>query len=246
MLLLVTFNAYVSPGQERQAPLRQISVLGSVELREIADQAKFNVSVKGVGASLRAAVEAAKNKTSTVTSKLVTLGIPGHKIATSQFYTGDNAGDKAFLSSSRDYQATLNTMVTIDSLPLLEAILYATSESDIQSISNISFSLTNEVGIRKRARVAAAMKAREKADDIANALSVSLGQVISIDEIEPTRVFALQSVTGYPNPFNSSTLPGTMRGETSVIDESGGSGLFAQTIVVTSQVRVVYELKEPR
>lgn len=176
-----------------------------------------------------------------ITDKIVQLGVPTRNIATSQFYSGENRGDKAFLSSSRDYQATLVTLVKVDSLPLLSTILYAISESEPQDISNVSYSLKDELDVRRRARVAAVMKAREKAEDIAHALGVTLGRVISVEETDPTRVSSLRGAPNYPNPFNPTVAQLTQK--ELVIDESTGSGFFAQTISVTSQVRAVFEIK---
>lgn len=242
--LLLTFVAITfSNAQDHQPAPNQISVSGSVELREIANQASFTFTVKGVGSSLRLAVENANMKVKIVTDKLLHLGVSTHNIATSQFYSGENYGNKAFLSSSRDYQATLVTLVMVDSLPLLEPILYATSESEIENVSNISFSMKDELDVRRRARVAAAMKAKEKAGDMARALNVTLGQVISIDETDPTRVFSLRGGSqNYPNPFNPTTSAQFMQRESNA-DESTGSSFFAQTITITSQVRVIFEIK---
>lgn len=230
--------------QDRQSSPKQITVLGSVELKEIADQANFTFSVKGVGSSLRFAVENANGRMKVVTDKLIRLGIAAHSISTSRFYSGENFADKAFLSSSRDYQATLTSFVKVDSLPLLESVLYTISESEVQNLSNIGFTLKDELDPRRRARIGAALKAKEKAEDIARALGVSLGKLLSIEETDPTRVFGQQSAQDYPNPFNpSATEIQFLRGGRTT-DESMGAAFFAQTITVTSQVRAVFEIKE--
>jgi len=228
--------------QELGPLTNQISVLGSVQLKEPADQASFSFSVKGVGSSLRLAVDDANKRVKTVTGKLIRLGVRENDISTSHFYTGENLGDKAFLSSSRDYQATLTTVVTVDSLSLLDSVMYATSESEVKAVSDISFSLRDESASRKQARIEAAIKAREKAQDFATALGVTLGPVISIEEAEPTRVLNQQTVRNYPNPFNPPTTVLSEKLEPSSIDETRGTGIFAQTIVVTSQVRAIFSI----
>ncbi len=218
----------------------QISVLGSIELKEIADQASVTFAVKGIGSSLRKAVDNASKMVQKVTDKLITLGIKSKNISTSQFYSGENSGDKAFLSSSRDYKAILHTLVKIVNMKSLDSALYLISESEIEDASNIIFSLNDELGLRRKARVAAAMKAKEKAEDIAGALGVMLGKVVNIEEMGPTSTVSIRGGRTYPNPFNPST---SMLREESIVDESKGSGFFAQTISITSQVRVVFEIK---
>ncbi|HUL42793.1 MAG TPA: SIMPL domain-containing protein [Bacteroidota bacterium] len=239
-LILVTISSGIS--QDLKPYAYQISVLGSVELRETATQASFTFSVKGVGSSLRQAVEDANKKVKAVTGKLMYFGVREKNISTSQFYTGENLGDKAFLSSSRDYQATLTTLVTVDSFSLLDSIIYAASESDVKDVSNITFSLKDESVFRKQARIEAAIKAREKAQDFAKALGVTLGPVISIEEVEPTRVLNQQRAGNYPNPFNPPTRVSPENLESSSVDEIRGTGMFAQTIVVTSQVRAAFSI----
>jgi len=243
---LLALGCHVSMAQDQQSPANQITVLGSVELKEMADQASFTFSVKGVGSSLRLAVVDAGNTMKSLTAKLVQRGVPAGNISTSRFYSGENYGDKAFLSSSRDYQATLTTLVKVDSLPLLDSVLYAISESEVQNLSSVGFSLKNELDSRRRARVGAAMKAKEKAEDIARALGVSLGKLLSVEETDPTRVYGLQNSQEHPNPFNpSASQIQFLRGGITV-DESVGSAFFAQTISVTSQVKAVFEIREPR
>lgn len=244
--LLLTLASNVTIAQDRQLTTNQITVLGSVELKEIADEASFTFSLKGVGSSLRLAVEDASKKMKILTNKLVELGISARNISTSSFYSGENYDDRAFLSSSRDYQATLTTLVKVDSLQLLESVLYLISESKVLNLSNITFSIKDELGFRRRARVAAALKAKEKAEDIAHALGVSLGRLLFVEETDPTRVYNQQIAQHYPSPFNpSSNQIQDLHGRSNVY-ESVGSAFFAQTISVTSQVKVIFELKESR
>lgn len=252
-ILLFMSLALSSYAQESQLKENQISVLGAVELKEVADQASFTFSVKGVGETLRLAVEDANAKVKAVTDKLLKLGVPSSKIATSQFYSGENYGDKSFWSSKRDYQAVLTTLVTVDSIGLVESVLFALSEGEISNVSNVSFGLKDELGMRRKARIAATLKAKEKAQDITGALGVTLGRVLSIEETKPTRVIQPQAQQvrrfGYvpidynvSSPFNPSSVV-TLSGELPQVDESSGSGIFAQTISVTSEVTVIFEIK---
>ena len=216
-----------------------------MELKEVADQASFTFAVKGVGPILRLAVEDANKRVTAIVERLRGLGIPVQDISTSRFYSGENIVNKAFLSSSRDYQATLTTLVKVDSLALLDSVLYAVTESEIKNMSSISFSLKNELDIRRQARIEAAKKAQEKAEDITKALGVVLEKAVSIEETAPTRVYSQQvSQSVYLNPFNPSTNQMVPAERIPAMDETIGSGLFAQTIFVTSEVRVVFEIKQ--
>ena len=239
-LLAVVFFCQIVWCQQNDSKQNQFIVTGSIELKEVADQASVNFSIKGTGSTLRQAVEQADTKTKALTDKLIDLGIKPRNISTSQFYSGENNGDKAFLSSSKDFRAIIETSVKIDSLQLLQPVLFTISEAQVDRLSQIAFSYKDESGLRRRARIEAGLKAREKADDLAKALGVVIGKVISIEEILPGQTVSPNSMQrsnfNYPNPFNPTTLS-ELSGETS------GSGFFAQTISVTSQVRVIFEIK---
>ncbi len=245
VLVVTLFSQMVLAQPAADTKLNQFTVLGSVELKERADQASVVFSMKGVGSTLRQAVENADKKTKGLTDKLIALGIKERDISTSEFYSGENFGDKAFLSSGRDYRATISTVVRIDSLKLLQPVIFAISEAEVQNLSDVTFSMKDEVSFRRRARTEAALKAREKAEDIGKALGIIVGKVIAIEEIPLQQANTQQSNTlnmrggrMFPNPFN----PVTVLAE-GTLDETRGSGFFAQTVSVTSQIRVTFELK---
>lgn len=229
--------------QIADANKKQISVLGSVELKEVADEATFYFTIKGVGESLKKSVEEAEKKTKDVTDKLLNIGVKKSDIATSDFMSGENSDDKAFLSSSRDYKATIVTKIKTDNMSLLKPLLFTISESAVENISDISFSYKEEVGLRRRARIEAAQKAKEKADDLAAPLGIKVGKVIMVDELQTTLYNSKQMQSmrmGIAAQFNA---VGNGFSNDGSMDESKGTGFFAQTISVTSQVRVVFEIE---
>jgi uncharacterized protein YggE len=245
IVLAIVLGWQILRAQQPEQRINQISVQGSVELKQMADEATLSFSIKGVGATLRQAVENADKNTKIVADRLISLGLKAKGISTSSFYSGENYGDKAFLSSSRDYQASITTVVKVDSLQLLQPVLFAISESEVQNLSQVAFSLKDEVGFRRRARIEAALKAKEKAEDMTKALNIGLGKVISIDEVQSTQSaqmpYALRG--GRPNPFNPVAYNTYLPVQAGVVDESKGTGFFAQTISITSQVYVTFEIK---
>jgi hypothetical protein len=250
VLLFIISN--IIPAQQNEITQNHISMIGSIELKEIADQASFYFTVKGVGETLRLAVEDAENKTKNLSEKIIQLGIKKSNLSTSDFLSGENYGDKAFLSSSRDYQATIITMIKTDSLDLLRPLLFMISEAEVENISNISFSLKDELGLRRRARIEAGLKAKEKAEDITGALGVKLGKVLTIEEIQPTQTYTNQNQNlrirggyNYPNTFNPGTYNVLEESNTTppAVDEIKGSGFFAKTVSITSQVKVIFAIE---
>ncbi len=236
-VFVIFIVSHLAHAQNNEVKTNQVTVFGSVVLKETANEASLSFSVKGTGSTLRQAVEHANTKTIKVTDKLTHLGVLVQNIFTSEFYSGENIGDKTFLSSSRDYKAIIKTTIKIDSIKLLQPVLFAISEEEVENMSSIYFSLKDEVGLRRRARVEAGIKAREKAEDIAKGLGVTIGKVLFFEETQSPQILANQN---YPNPFNPST---NSVFEKTSIDESRGSGFFAQTISATAQVKVAFELK---
>ena len=245
---LVGILSSVSQSQDLQTKPNTITVMGSVELREVADQASISFSVKGVGSSLREAVEHGSSMMESITKTLLGIGIPKGSISTSDFYSGENYGDKAFLSSSRDYRAVISAVIKVDSLRLVQPALFAIADAKVENVSGIVFTFKDELGLRRRARSAAAQKALEKAEDIATSLKASVGRVLVVEEVPITQTYRLQSYgaryerssVAYPSPFNPISVPTVEKQD---IDESRGSDAFYQTVVAQSQVRVTFELK---
>jgi len=87
------------------------------------------------------------------------------------------------------------------------------------------------------------VKAKEKAEDMAKALSVNLGKVILIDEVHPTESSEAQLRSGRINPFNPVLYNTVMCDEVVVTKGGVGTGFFAQTISITSVVYVTFEIK---
>ena len=131
------------------------------------------------------------------------------------------------MSSSEDYLTKINISVIVDSLDLLEEIILALSEEDVEEISNIKFSLKDYTHYKEKVRKMAINNAKEKAKKIANEFGVKIKKVIYIS----TSSFS----QGYPNPFNPSTkidLPY----ESSV-------GFYARPIKLSNKIKVVYEIE---
>lgn len=223
---------------------KYITVVGSVEIKEVADQAYLDFSVKGVGETLKESVKSAAKTTRDITEQLFAIGLKKNNIATSSFYSGENYIDRSFWTSDRDYQASISTKIKIENLEHIEDVLFLLSEYKVEHISQIMFVLKDELELRRRARKEAGLKAKEKADDIAGSLGVKVGKVIAIEELQPTQSRNIDNKTWvsrlnrFPNPFNPS-----LNGNFTAIDETKGNGFFAQTISVTSQVKVVFELE---
>lgn len=222
---------FVSTGLFAQEPLlRTITVTGQAEMSVVADKATFSFSVLGLGSTLREAVDDAKTKTSTMVRALARVGIPQHALQTEDFVSGENA-DKAFLSSSRDFRARLLTLVTVDSLALLERAILTLSDNKPEDISNVSFLRTDLHQRRRDAQVAAVNDAKNRASRIAEALGVVVKEPLIVEAqsgMEP--VFpAVQSRRS------------KIMGVTSESMDPSEPFIGAKNIIIKENVRIVFQ-----
>jgi len=200
---------------------------GEAKLIIESDRASFTYKVIGYGSNLRKAVTVAKEKIKGTVSTLSNYDIKKHNINTSLFQSGENRAGSAFLSSSEDYITKINISVNVDSLDLLEEIILALSEKDVEEISNIKFSLKDYTKYKDKVRKMAIDNAKERAKKIAKEFGVKIKKVIYIS--------ANSFSQGYPNPFNPSTKVG-LPYESSV-------GFYAKPIKLSSKIKVVYEIE---
>lgn len=223
ILLLLTLPLFAQEQKEHR-----IIVSGNAEMQVPADVAEFTFSVKGVGATLRGAVEDAARKVQLISNRLIKLGIPGKNIATGSFYSAENFGDKSFWSSARDYQTKMEVFVRLDSLVLLDKAIFTVSEGQIENISNISFSLKKADTEKNNVLREAVKKGKEKAEAMANQLGVSLGGVVNIEE-----------------QFSNIYTPAPRTARTMMLKADGGTenAILAHTLTLQAAVRIIFEIK---
>lgn len=166
-----------------QDSTRTLSVYGTGYVEGPADRATVTLTVEGSGSSLRAAVADAQEKVAETTASLRTLGLPETAFSTARF-TGYDDG-RPFLFAQREYKTSIVLEVTVDDRDLLGAVVLDLSESPIQRITGIQFSLRDLDALRGSARRAALADAETKADEMADQLGLRLGSVLKVAE-EPT------------------------------------------------------------
>lgn len=236
-LLIFLFYCFSLYGQEFDE--NRLVTSGTIELSIPADNATFTFEVKGVGSSLNKAVIEAKNRVKFISDALFKNGLKEKNLSTSYFYSGENFGDKAFLSSKRDYKARITVMVNIDSLELLESSIIIVSDALPERISNITFSLKNYEQQKIEALEKAVKKAKEKATILASNMGAQLGSILYIEEVQNVPPQIRGRGGNYPNPFNASL---EVSPEMSSFGKQKNSGFFVQQIKIVSKVNIIVEL----
>ncbi len=185
-LLVFTFFATLATAQDADrahSTERTISVYGTGYVEGDADRATVTLTLEGEGSSLQEAIADAQEKVGQITGSLQQLGLPETAFATLRF-TGYDGG-RPFLFAKREYKSSIALTITVDDLDLLEAVVLTLSESPVERIAGIQFSLRDLDALRRAAREQALADAEAKAAAMTAQLSLRLGPVLHIEE-EPT------------------------------------------------------------
>ena len=237
-ILLILLTLSKSLAQEGND--KYLNVFGKVKIFATADRAKILFTIKGVGSSLKFAFDDAKTKMQSISTRFNEIGLSEKNISTSFFESSENYGDKAFLSSKKDYRAIMTVTVATDSLELLEQIIIIISEGDVEKIKEVTFELNNFFELKRNGLEKAIKKAKEKAEIMAKELGIKYGRVLELEEI-PTSVPEVESVRSYkyipPQPFNAPYY--ALR---SYLAED--RSIYSQEMTFYIEVRVKFEILE--
>jgi uncharacterized protein YggE len=216
----------------------KITVYGKVRTFAKTDRAKVVFNVKGVGKSLGAAFEDARIKIDSIAIRLYEIGLSEENLSTSFFQSSENYGDKAFLSSKRDYRVLMTATITTDRIDLLESVVVILSEGDIEKIERITFDMVNMAELRQEALTKAVEKARQKAEIVCAQLGVQCGRVSAFEELKTKDVVAQgPGMYGHNAPFN---VP--MYYDYEITVSGIDSRIFPQEFALDTEVRVVFEI----
>ena len=152
ILLIALFACTRSYSQEPSVHDNRLTVYGISTVEAPADRAKLTFMVKGFASTLQEAVAVTRKKVSDITGELRSQGLKEENLYTSTFTSGDNYEGKAFLSSSRDYRAEIDVIVTIDSLDMIEPVVSALTKGSLDRLSDISFSLKRDSALKLESR----------------------------------------------------------------------------------------------
>lgn len=237
--VLILFGAQFGASQEVKD--HSLTVYGKVRVFAKADRAKIKFDIKGVGSSLKGAFENARAKLDTIAGKLYAIGLDQSNLSTSFFRNEENLGDKAFLSSKKDYRALMVVTITTDKLELLEQVAIVLSEGSIERIEDIAFELINYTQLRKDAIEKATTAAKEKAQLVATTLGVHCGEVLEFEEIrveavprDEARNWIVQARSEVISPFNAGVMGGTI---------SGSGTIYPDEIQFDAEVMIVFGIK---
>ncbi|MCP4581219.1 MAG: SIMPL domain-containing protein [candidate division Zixibacteria bacterium] len=182
VILIICFLICTSTVHAQNSTLKHINVRAQVEVTAKADRAVFSFTIEGTGSTLRMAVDAAKERISSITEGLMQIGLTENNFSTSHFGSRETKSKKAFIFTETGYKTSITVNVNIDNLSLLEEAILYLSEVKPDFFPRINFVLHNYEQLKINALEKAITKAKQKADLIAKIMNAELGKLLYFKE----------------------------------------------------------------
>ncbi|MBI1258848.1 MAG: DUF541 domain-containing protein [Chloroflexi bacterium] len=180
-----------------------ISVSGEGIVYAAPDVAYLEIGVQTVDPDLSKAFAQTGDKITGVLNALKQLGIDAKDIQTSGVNVApqnqyDNNGNMTGVSS---YTVSNTVEVTIRKVDQVEAVLTSTIAAGANSINSLSFGIQDTSALEQQARTQAVAQAKDRAQQLATALGVTVGKPITVTEVPqtvPVPVYARMNVAAAP------------------------------------------------
>lgn len=220
---------------------RTITVDGMGKVSAKPDLARVSLSVVATGKTVKAVTEDGNKKMTAVIEQVKSLGIKPEDIQTTGYYLNPEYDyntpviyDKVGMPVSKQptiigYSLTQSIDVKVRDLTKSDDVIDKATTAGANQVGSLSFELDDASGVKTQAREIAFKKAREKAEMMARAAGVKLGNVVTFSE----------GSGGYPMPYSNFAMK--------AMDSSGGEStapsIEAGTQELNISVSVTYEIE---
>lgn len=177
-------------GDTTEAP-EVISVTGIGEARGNPDMATVTVGVNVSNRDIDEAVEESNRVIEAITQALSELGIPAEDIQTSNFSIwGEDQWDPETGQRLEEklYRVDSTLQVNLHQVEDVGAVLAMAIQNGANNVYGLNFGIDDPSSLADEARKAAIQDARRRAEQIAQELGVTLGEVVSATEASGARV----------------------------------------------------------
>lgn len=208
-------------------PPRTIMISGSGKVVGIPDIATVNLGLITERRDVLSAQRENSEKMNQLLVRLKDLQISKDDIQTTQYQIYPRYDYSKGAGTIVGYTVSQSVSVKIRDLGKVSAVLAAAGEVGANQVSGVSFTLDDPEDLRQEARTKAIGNAKDKARDIAKALGLKLGRIVSFNES-----------SSFPSPMAYARELGFGGGGDSVPPqvESG-------TVEVSADVSVTFELE---
>jgi uncharacterized protein YggE len=203
--------------------VRQITVVGTGEVKATPDQATVQIGVQTEGATSSEAMAANNTQMAALIEQIKQLGIAEKDIQTSNFSISPTYGTDG--RAVTGYQVNNMVAVTIRNIAQTGDLLDKVVKAGANSVWGINFGISDPNTLQASARDAAIADARTRAEAMAKAAQGTVGQVLTITE----------SIGSVPQPL-------VMRADTKV-EAADAVPIATGEQVVSAQVQITFELR---
>ncbi|MCJ7695637.1 MAG: SIMPL domain-containing protein [Anaerolineaceae bacterium] len=227
MVLLASCAPVVSP--QSNPNIRSMSVNGTGYVTLVPDIAYINIGVRSEADEVSAALNTNTAQAQAISDKLISMGLEEKDIQTTSFNVYPmQQYDMEGKISKTTYVVENTINVTVRDLAKLGSLLDASVKAGANNIYGINFDVEDKSTALDQARDLAIQDAREKAESIASAAGVKLG------ELQNVSVFTSGGIT----PFYDAKM-----GIGGAAYESASVPVAAGTLVITVEANLSYEIK---
>ena len=159
----------------------EIVVTGTSEVLAVPDEAVVRLGIVRQASDAQAAQDQANAVAQEILSAIAKVGVPSKDVQTSRLVLSpvySRGSDQHIVS----YNATNTVSVRLDNLAIVGNVIDAGLKAGANQLEGVQFRLRNELPSREQALKDAVQEARVKAQAIADALRVSLGEVVEASE----------------------------------------------------------------
>ncbi|MBP9772117.1 MAG: SIMPL domain-containing protein [Candidatus Pacebacteria bacterium] len=179
----------------------QVSVTGTGKVEYVPDTAHVTLGVHIEGPTAQNALAQLNTITTNVIPAVEALGIPKEKISTQNLsvypqYYYPEFGPSVISGYTADQQLTIKISTASSSADIVGQVIQAASSQGANQVQSVTFDVSNLSDLKQQAVIQAIADARSRAQTVADAAGVKLGDVIGWWE-NPI------SVPGQPVPYYS-------------------------------------------
>jgi uncharacterized protein YggE len=214
-------------------PENTISMSAEAKTTAVPDLATINVGVTSNASSAKLAADDVNTKIAQITDMVKQQGIDPKDITTPNYsvYPVQNyyTGNQKITGYTANETITIKVRGVDKSTDKVSKILDGATANGGNQIQGVYFTFNDPDSLKQNVRIQAIAKAKQKAQDLANASGLKLGKVVSVSEGNVT--------TPYPVPYALDAKNAMGGGVSSAPSIETGSQ------DITAQMTVVFELK---
>lgn len=210
---LAPASRVVTLSADGTTPEHTISVAGAGKITVVPDMATVSLGVTVEKNTAKAAREAAAEAMTKVIAALKALGIDDKDIATAMVSLNPVYDYTTQVQQLRGYQLNNQVTVTVRDLDKLGDVLDNSIVAGANTVNGVSFDVKDRAGAEAKAREAAMVDARAKADTLATGGGVKITGVASISESVSTPIWYAPEMSanaaGGKADASTPVMPGT-------------------------------------